>query len=197
MSKYKYYFRKPRTEIAKDVMRWLLAAGALSIAATSPFFGIQAWRAFHKWQQQEKYQKRRFSSVFTRLKRSGVIAMERDGHHVVISLTSEGKKLAGYMQIDALKIKHPKQWDKKWRLVLFDIVQSKRTERNALRAKLQELGFRFFQKSAWICPFECKDEIEVLRNFFGLGSKEVSLVTAQNIEDENHWKNKFGLDQLG
>ena len=74
--------------------------------------------------------------------------MEKRGHDIKISLTPEGRKLAGYMQIDALVIKRPAKWDKKWRIVLFDIAQLKSVHRNAFRAKLKELGFVPFQKAS-------------------------------------------------
>jgi hypothetical protein len=35
---HKYYFRKPRSEIAKDIFSLLLVTGAVTIAATSPYF---------------------------------------------------------------------------------------------------------------------------------------------------------------
>jgi len=193
MTKYKYYFRKPRSEITKDIIRWLFMAGAIGIAATSSYLGINVWQAFRKAKKQEKYQKQKFSDTFTRLRRKNVIYVEQRGHEVKISLTPEGRKLAGYMQIDSLIIKKPAKWDKKWRLVLFDIAQLKSIHRNAFRSKLKELGFFLFQKSVWLHAFDCRDEIEVLKDFFGLSDKEVCLITAEKIPMENSFKKHFGL----
>jgi len=193
MTKYKYYFNKPRAAIAKDIIQWLFIAGAISIAATSPYFGINCWRAFQKTLKEKKYPKQKVSDTFTRLKRRGAIFMEKRGHEVIISLTPEGQRLAGYMQIDSLEIKRPKKWDKKWRLVLFDISQLKLAHRNAFRSKLKELGFALFQKSVWLHTFDCRDEIEVLKDFFGLTNKEVCLITTENIPGEDHFKKYFGL----
>lgn len=193
MTKYKYYFKKPRSEIVKDIIQWLFIAGAVSIAMTSSHFGINAWRAFQKMRKQKKYSKQKFSDTFTRLRRKKVIFMEERGHEVKISLTPEGRKLAGYMQIDSLKIKRPAKWDKKWRFVLFDIAQLKLTHRNAFRTKLKELGFVLFQKSAWLHAFECKDEIELLKDFFGLSDNEVCLITVEKIPNEEKFKKYFNI----
>jgi hypothetical protein len=38
LRKYKYYFRKPKSEIVKDVLEFLATIGVLCIAATSPYF---------------------------------------------------------------------------------------------------------------------------------------------------------------
>ncbi len=191
--KHKYYFRKPRSEITKDIFQWLLLGGMVIIAATSPYFGIHAWRAFQRQQRYKKYPKRNFSDVFTRLYRKGLIETEQNGHNLRITLTEEGRRRAGYLQIDALKIRRPKTWDKKWRLVMFDIAQPKLKHRNALRGKLEELGFALYQKSVWLHAFDCKDEIAILKDFFGLQDKEISLIIAAKIDREEYFKKRFKL----
>lgn len=43
-------------------------------------------------------------------------------------------------------------WDKKWRLVTFDISESNREFRDSIRHSLKELGFKKFQRSVWVSP---------------------------------------------
>jgi DNA-binding transcriptional regulator PaaX len=119
--------------------------------------------------------------------------LRKKGGQIYIRLTEKGKKMAGWLQIDALKIKRPKKWDGKWRLVIFDISQLKKFYREAFRGKLKELGFYPLQKSVWIFPFDCKDEIELLRDFFGLSQNEMRLITAQDIGPDDWLKNKFKI----
>lgn len=45
-------------------------------------------------------------------------------------------------------------WDKKWRIILFDIPESQRTVRQLFRLKLMDLGVRMLQSSVWITPSE-------------------------------------------
>ena len=45
-----------------------------------------------------------------------------------------------------------KNWDGKWRIVLFDVPESKRPIRDYLRGVLKRLGFREFQRSMWVWP---------------------------------------------
>jgi len=99
--------------------------------------------------------------------------------------------MAGWLQIDALKIKHPQKWDTKWRLVIFDISHLKKKYREAFRGKLKELGFWYLQKSVWLHPFECRDEIALLRDFFGLTKNEVRLITAEDIERDEEFAKHF------
>lgn len=190
MNQYKYYFRKPKSEIVKDILYWLVVGGAVYVAATSPYFTLNLIRNF---KNKDRYSNKRIYNAFYQLRKEGCIKIERKNHQVLISLTEKGKKKAGRFQIDSLKINKPKKWDGKWRIVIFDIVQLESLKRNAFRRKLQELGFRPLQKSVWIHPFQCQDEIKLLRDFFGLTRKDIQLITAESIEDDAYLKKTFKL----
>jgi hypothetical protein len=190
VKKYKYYFKKPKSEIVKDVLKCLLVGGAICLASTSPCFVKEILKNYKRWRN---YPKQKFSNTFYFLKRHGYIKIKRINNQLYISLTSEGKKKARWLQIDALKIQKPKRWDKKWRLVIFDIPQNKKIYREALRGKLKELGFKPLQKSIWICPFDCQAEVELLRDFFGLSENEMRLITAVDIGADKDLKGFFKL----
>jgi len=160
------------------------------VAASSPYFVVNLWKNYRKFR---RYPQRKFSDSFQNLRRQGLIKIEKKNHQIYISLTDKGKAKAGWMQIDALKIKRPKRWDRKWRIVIFDIAQLKKIYREALRGKLKELGFIPLQKSVWIYPFDCRDEINLLKNFFGLSDKELRLIIAQEIGDNKPFLKHFNL----
>lgn len=189
MSKYRYYFSKPRSEIAKDILKWVAISGAVCIAVSSPCFTVNLMKNFGK----QKYRRKKVYDAFYNLRRRGCINMKENNHQAYISLTERGKKIAGRFQIDSLKINRPRKWDGKWRIVIFDIPHLKNLQRNAFRGKLKELGFLPLQKSVWIHPYHCKDEIELLREFFGLSEKEIRLITAENIEQDAFLRKIFKI----
>ena len=188
--KYKYYFKKPKSEIVKDILGWLITVGLICIAASSPYFVLNLMKNFKKWQ---KYKRGTIYNVFWRLKKQGCLKITKKNHQIYISLTEKGKKMAGWLQIDALKIKKPKEWDGKWRIVIFDIAQLKKIYREAFRGKLKELGFFHLQDSVWIHPFDCRDEIELLRDFFGLNHTEMRLIITQDIGPDDWLKEIFKI----
>ena len=190
VGKYKYYFKKPKSEITKDVFRWLMITGVVAIATTSHYFINNLLSARKRF---GKYPKQKIQNTFYKFKKQGLISIRQENHQIYISLTEEGRKKAGWLQIDSLKIVKPKRWDKKWRLVVFDIAQTKKLSREAFRGKLKEIGFHPFQKSIWIHPFDCRAEIELLRKFFSLSDKELSLITAENIGNDADWQKIFKL----
>ncbi len=190
MSKYKYYFRKPKSELVKDIFKGLAISGAICIAATSPYFAVNLLRGI---QYGRKYKKKNLYDFFYRFEKEGLIKIEKNNHQVRISLTQEGKKKAGWLQIDSLKINKNQKWDGKWRVIIFDIVQFKKLQRDIFRGKLKDLGLHALQKSVWVCPYKCKDEIELLRDFFGLSKNEIRIITAENIEDDSYLKKHFHI----
>lgn len=184
------HFRRSKSEIAKEVLELLLVSGAIAIAATSPYFFINLLRDYRRW---KKYSKRKTRDAFSYLKRSGYIKIAEENHQIYISLTEKGKKKAGRFQIDNLRIERAKNWDGKWRLILFDVAELKRFHREALRGKLKGLGFYCLQKSVWVTPFECRKEIDLLREFFGLSENELRLVVSGEIGPDENLKKIFKL----
>ena len=85
-----------------------------------------------------------------------------------------------------------KKWDKKWRMVIFDIPETQKKARYALRAKLKELGFYPLQKSVWVHPFECRDEIDFIIEFFNVSSY-VRLAEVNHFDGEKFIKEEFDL----
>jgi len=190
IEKYKYYFKKPRSAISKDIFGWLLTAGLICVASSSPNF-VKGLTADNK--RFKKYPRKKFYDHFYRMRQRGLINVEYRGKQLYISLTPKGRKTAGYLQIDSLKINKPNKWDNKWRLVIFDIAQLMKTHREAFRGKLKELGFLPLQRSVWIHPFNCRAEVDLLKDFFGLTDKEIRLIIAEDIGESDKFKKLFKL----
>ncbi len=190
LGKYKYYFRKPKSEIVKDILSWLAIAGAIYVAASSPYFVMRLWRNLKRWQ---KYPKRKFYTAFHRLQKEDCLEIRKKNHQIYITLTEKGRIKAGRFQIDSLEVKRLKKWDKLWRMVIFDISQLRKFYRDLFRQKLKDLGFYQLQKSVWVHAFDCRDEIELLKEFFGLSEKEVCLVVAKEVDNDDKMREFFGL----
>ena len=104
-----------------------------------------------------------------RLYQSKLIDYKENGDGTVkIVLSKNGKNKILKYNLDKVEIKKPLRWDKLWRLVIFDIPEDKSPGRKALAAKLKELGFYPIQKSVFIHPYECQDEIDFVAEIFEL-----------------------------
>ncbi len=156
--------------------------GILKVAGSSPRF--------------RRYSKRDIKNAIGNLKRRKLIEIisEQNGRVKVI-LTNKGKKRVREFAIDNLAIAKPKKWDKKWRVVIFDIpTQPKRLDiaRAALREKIKELGFHKLQKSVWIHPYPCEDEILLVGEIFEV-TKFIEILTVEKLLHEAKIKAFFNL----
>ncbi|MDD5145639.1 MAG: hypothetical protein PHF44_02260 [Candidatus Pacebacteria bacterium] len=175
---------------SKEILKYLLLSGMIFIAASSPYFILRLMRNTSKFKQSPK---RKFLDAFSYLRNKGFIEIERRGHDIKISLTDEGKKRAGKYQIDDLEIDIPKRWDKKWRIIIFDIPDSQRIKRNVFRGKIKEFGFFPLQKSVWVYPYKCDREVGLIRDFLGVTKKDIQVITAEKIDSEDRLKEFFKI----
>lgn len=88
-----------------------------------------------------------------------------DGTRTIV-LTEKGKRRAVALDFNAMKIAQPARWDGLWRVVFFDIPEKYKTARIALRDKLLALGFFQYQKSVYIYPYPCQDEVDFVVEYF-------------------------------
>ncbi|MDP3794229.1 MAG: CRISPR-associated endonuclease Cas2 [Candidatus Uhrbacteria bacterium] len=86
----------------------------------------------------------------------------------------------------------PKKWDQKWRLLIFDIPESRRSLRDRIRHLLRQFGFLRLQDSVWVYPYECREVLELLRTRYKIRSQ--ALYVRVDALDNDHWlKKEFGL----
>jgi DNA-binding transcriptional regulator PaaX len=123
-----------------------------------------------------------------RLKRQELV--EQQGS--IYLLTRRGKRWVLKYTLEDLSIPKPKNWDGKWRMVIYDVARHKAALRNIFRTTLRRLGFYNVQESVWIFPYPCEKEISFLRDYCGMGS-DVIYVIAHKIENDGVYKANFGL----
>src|SRR3989344_4774734 len=89
-------------------------------------------------------------------------------HHkdgtISLKLTTEGHERADFLKIrdSLITITKQKVWDGLWRIVMFDIPEKKRAFRDILRSHLKTIGFIELQRSVFIFPYPCEDEMLLL-----------------------------------
>ncbi len=93
---------------------------------------------------------------------------ENDDGSIKIVLSEQGKKRVLQFKIDQLTLPKLTHWDGHWQVVLYDIPEKNKIGREAFRHKIKELGFYEWQKSVFIYPFPCRDEIDFVIEVFDL-----------------------------
>ncbi|MBI4039014.1 CRISPR-associated endonuclease Cas2 [Candidatus Daviesbacteria bacterium] len=111
--------------------------------------------AYHHYRYHYGYPELRKSSLAQALKRlreGGLIEEVKLRDNIIIKLTEEGRDLIS----DPFE---EREWDGKWRIVVFDIPEQQRIIRNLFRRNLKKWGFKHLQKSVWISKRNVFDKL--------------------------------------
>ena len=122
-----------------------------------------------------------YYNAIRRLKEEGHIekSKEAKANKIHIQLTEQGKRFIKAHQESVRRF--PYTWDKKWRLVVFDIPEEKRKSRDHLRRYLKMLGFGKVQRSIWISPYNFTKIIRQYADRLKL-SKYIFQITANDFQ---------------
>jgi len=174
-----------RRDLQHLVLDTIKIAGFLSIGLLAPnIIGSMKKLGLLPKQRQDEY----ISSSASRLAKRGFLKFEDERY----CLTLTGEKLLRRWELEDYQIKKPKKWDKKWRMIIFDIPEKKRKIRQQISFLFKQSGLYRLQDSVWVYPYDCEDIIGLLKTDFGVG-KDVLYVIADEIENDRHLRHEFGL----
>ena len=84
------------------------------------------------------------------------------------------------------------EWDGKWRMVFFDIESKKNLLRDRLRRYLRQMGFKKYQESVWVYPYDCEDKLKHIREVLDI-PHTVKLAVVEKLENDEDLREWFGL----
>lgn len=119
-----------------------------------------------------------------------VEVIEEDGREI-IKLTNKGRTKYLKFRLEQLSL-NGGSWDGKWRVVMYDISKFKRNQQENFRRVLKYINFLQLQKSIYLTPYPCEEQIAYLREYFNVGS-EVLFMRVDKIENEEIYKQYFKL----
>ena len=93
---------------------------------------------------------------------------------------------------NAERINKRKRHDGKWQMIIWDIPEKLQKTRNKFRNALRLLGYQPLQKSVWVCPYPCEDEIHFLAELFEI-TPYVNIVLADKIFDDTELREYFKI----
>jgi CRISPR-associated endonuclease Cas2 len=177
------------------ILNTLLAGGGiLTISLISPLSGALLIKRLVKFYfRKKKFIKERFLRDLKRLQTRKLIDYKvLPNGKIKIVLTKLGKEKILIYDFDKLKLVS-NRWDGKWRLVVFDIPHFQNRARDALREKLKNLNFYQIQKSVYLIPYNCEDEIDFICSIFDINRNNVLIFEVSRFEGEEKLKHHFGV----
>lgn len=174
----------------KEILHVLAAAGAIGMIfafpGAAPAIGslVLGKDSYDRW---------RTKKIITQLKKQKFITIKDNSDNTVtVRITKHGMVRALTYQLETMQLKKQKNWDKKWRLVIFDIPDKYKKVRDIFRIRLRQLSLYPLQESIYVSPYPCFNEIEFLRELYGI-SFTVKYLLVEKIEDDEELRKHFEL----
>jgi len=177
--------RTRNKNIQKIILKTVEAAGVLAVALLAPN-ALQALKQVGLLPK--PHQREIFNSSRHRLVKTGLLIYENG----FLRLTVKGRKKLQQLERRDYKLVKPKRWDKKWRILIFDIPERQRILRTQIRRTILSVGFMKLQKSVWVYPYDCEDFVNLIKADFKIG-KDLLYLIVDSIENDKFIKEYFQL----
>lgn len=137
---------------------------------------------------------KRIKQSLENLEKKEIIDLVEKNDEIFVHLKNDNNPQVIKYSIKALlELKQKeKKWNKKWFMVFFDVPEIQRNKRDYLRKFLNKIGFYRYQKSVYIFPYECEEEINLIKKIVER-AKYMKYIIAEKIEDEDAIKTFFKL----
>ncbi len=176
------------SQATKIALALVVVAGVLTVVSVAP--GLTVLARYYK--RSQYYSEKQIRDASKNLKKCHYIESDTYRGKPRVRLTKKGEEYFQKMIFEEARLSSQEKWDGKWRFVLFDIPVNHTRARDALRWRLRALGFFQYQKSVWVYPYPCKDEILFVADHFGIG-RFVEILDATGLSDDTVLKKHFEL----
>ncbi len=116
------------------------------------------------------------------LEEAGLIERIHSGQNEYTRLTKQGKKKAMSIKLDNGETIST-TWDGKWRIILLDLPENRKNERESLRYLLKKAGFICIKNSVWVSPYPFEHMFYNIKRDLGL-TTELMIIVSENIDPE-------------
>lgn len=153
-----------QNKVARNILLGLAIGVAVPIFLSSPYglyFMVRgAARAY--------FRKLDLNRELRRLQKRGYVSLTKTPKGWLVRLLRKGKKRAEAAKFQTLKLPAGQNWDKKWRLFIFDIPEKNKVARDLLSRKLKNLGMYNIQRSVFVYPYDCRGELDLVASYYNL-----------------------------
>lgn len=180
--------------VAQDLTDALVAtvaiAGVLAAGAIAPnLIQLFAGTAFGRPSQRV-----RIGRALVRAERRGFVTISGGRRSPLrVRLTDSGRRHLARRELEGMGSQKPARWDGRWRLIIFDIPEERRSLRDALRESLHRIGFLPLQQSVWLYPYDCRDIVELIRAAHGFHPVSVRYLVVSELEDDRAFRWHFDV----
>jgi|SRR3989344_917656 len=173
----------------KSMLAAVAIGGLIAVAAVAPN-AIQLLRHFPGYKKGARFNYQA-KSALGRLVAKGLVVFVEEGGKRYARITEKGERV---LEAETLRggATKKRRWDRRWRVVIFDIPERRKSVRARLRRFMDGYGFIRLQNSVWVYPYDCEDLIALAKAEFRIGA-DVLYMVVERLERDNRLREHFSL----
>jgi DNA-binding transcriptional regulator PaaX len=179
-----------RLKSFQQAMLMAVVLGSVVVVAATIPNAAQLLRFFPGYKKGARFNYQA-KTALSRLAAKGFVTFEETEGKRLARITEKGEFML-QMQTEKTAMMKKRKWDRRWRVVTFDIPERRRNIRVRLRLFMEEYGFVRLQDSVWIYPYDCEDLIALAKANFRIG-RDVLYMIVERLEYDKHLREYFKL----
>ena len=157
-------FNKKNTQYSKNILKKLARKPATSFEEL-------------KGEDIEPKEKYAIARSIKNLVTEGFVECLNSDNKSYFRLTKEGRQRLNNIALEAESSLISTKWDGFWRIILLDLPEERKNEREALRYLLKKAGFICIKNSVWISMYPFEHLFTNIKNDLGLKTELIIMVT--------------------
>jgi len=117
------------------------------------------------------------------LAESGCIEMLKSDNKSYLKLTQKGKNKLNCKKLEGEEALVSNIWDGLWRIIIIDLPEERKNEREALRYLLKKANFSCIKNTVWISPLPYEHLFTNIKKDLNLGTELMIIITDKMDEE--------------
>lgn len=182
--------RNHTSTIINSALDTIAVSGFVGLGIIAPNSTVALEKLLNKYlDSKDRSRESKRIAVYMKQQKLVAVSPNTDGSYTV-TLTDKGKSRNTIARLDSLKIPN-KAWDKKWRIVMFDIPEKHKRLRDYISYHLRKIGFKPLQRSVLIFPYPIDDFVALLKDTFPELKNYLIYLETDNLDAHNKYVKLF------
>jgi predicted transcriptional regulator len=182
--------KRVRTNIQRYILDTVAATGILAVSLVVPNMSKILFPYMRDLTNPDRTNEK-IKRAFYQLLKNGEIVIKQSNGKKFVEITDKGRMKL--YKLYSLAGKGRKQrWDKRWRIVVYDIRETQKAIRMRISELLKGYGFFKLQASVWVYPYPCEELITLLKSELKTG-KQLLYAIVEELEYDDPIRKHFEL----
>jgi len=168
--------KKPN--IQKDILKLLAERPAISIDSLKN-------NPIYKRARKDTKTSYAIARSVKNLVESGLAEIHNSEKQKFLKITKKGQKKLNCIKLEGEDALVSTAWDGFWRIIILDISEERKNEREALRYLLKKANFVCIKNTVWISPFPYENLFTNIKKDLGL-STELMIIVTDKLDPETN-----------